>query len=37
VAIAPSADAKAAIASPLSEAFNWLALKLKLTDGNPVS
>jgi len=27
----------AASAIPLSEGFNWLALKLKLTEGNPVS
>jgi hypothetical protein len=37
VAIAPSAEAKAAIANPLRDASNWLALKLKLTVGNPVS
>ena len=35
--MAPSADAKAAIASPLRAEFNWFALKLKFTVGNPVS
>ena len=37
VAIAPSAEAMAAKTIPLVEEFNWFAVKLKLTEGNPDS